>query len=391
LTGMVEGRLICADPADALEAVRTGGICLRNICPEGELELSFQADRRDWLALEELARRKGYLLKAIGKQGLYWELQSLAKRPVLVTGMAFLLALVLWLPTRVLFFQVEGNDTVPARMILEAAEDCGIRFGASRRQVRSEKMKNALLGKLPELQWAGINTSGCTAVISVRERQETIPEKKNMPGTIVAVRDGFITECTVTAGSPLCAPGQTVKADQTLISPYTDCGICIRVTGAKGEVFAQTRHKIRAVTPTNITLRLSEGSTSRRYSILLGKKRINLWKDSGISPATCGRMYAEYYLTLPGGFRLPAAICVETVTSWESGSADRDPEVMERSLKEFARDTVLGRMISGTVLQEDFQVAQEENLWVLEAGYVCTEMIGREIRGKIGEIHEQSS
>lgn len=40
-------------------------------------------------------------------------------------------------------------------------------------------MKNALLSAIPELQWAGVNTYGCRAVISVRER--TLPERKPEP------------------------------------------------------------------------------------------------------------------------------------------------------------------------------------------------------------------
>ena len=36
--------------------------------------------------------------------------------------------------------------------------------------IRSEKVKNSLLQRIPQLQWAGINTDGCVAVISVREK-----------------------------------------------------------------------------------------------------------------------------------------------------------------------------------------------------------------------------
>jgi sporulation protein YqfD len=152
--------------------------------------------------------------------------------------------LTIFLPTRVLFIHVEGNSTVEERRILEAAQECGIRFGASRRQVRSEKMKNRLLEKVPELKWAGVNTSGCTAVISVRE-QPVQEQRTGYTGisSIVAACDGRITSCTVTKGNGLCAPGQVVQKGQLLISGYLDCGICIRVTGAEGEIFAETRQE----------------------------------------------------------------------------------------------------------------------------------------------------
>ena len=89
-------------------------------------------------------------------------------RPVLLAGLGILFLLAMYLPSRVLFIRVEGNMQIPDRQILAAAEECGIRFGASRREVRSEKVKNALLSSVPQLQWAGVNTAGCVATISVR-------------------------------------------------------------------------------------------------------------------------------------------------------------------------------------------------------------------------------
>ena len=90
---------------------------------------------------------------------------------VLIIGLMLLLFFSVWLPSRVLFIEIQGNDTLSAQSILEEAKDCGIIMGASRRFVRSQQVKNTLLDKLPQLQWAGVETIGCVAVITVRERQ----------------------------------------------------------------------------------------------------------------------------------------------------------------------------------------------------------------------------
>ena len=140
-------------------------------------------------------------------------MKGLLSRPVLLGGMGLLLAASLYLPSRVLFIRVEGNSVVDTREILAAAEACGIRFGASRREVRSEKVKNNLLEKVPDLQWAGVNTAGCVATISVRERQITAEEQAEEAVThLVAARDGYIVSTTVTQGTPLVQVGQTVRA-----------------------------------------------------------------------------------------------------------------------------------------------------------------------------------
>ena len=164
--------------------------------------------------------------------------------------------------------------------ILSAAEDCGIVFGASRRRVRSEKTKNALLSAIPQLQWAGVNTSGCVATISVRERTEAVQaEDSKFIQSIVAIRDGYVLSATVTEGTGLVIPGQSVQKGQILISGYTDCGICIRAEGAAGEVMAQTSRELEAVMPAKYDQRTQNREVRKHYSLLIGKKRIKLWKD----------------------------------------------------------------------------------------------------------------
>ena len=118
-----------------------------------------------------------------------------------------------------LFIEAEGNELLSGEEILAAAEECGISFGASRKYIRSEKVKNQLLSLLPELQWAGINTVGCRAVISVRERavaENSHP--KQYVSNLVAEQDAYILSATVTEGTPMVRPGDSVVAGQTLVS-----------------------------------------------------------------------------------------------------------------------------------------------------------------------------
>ena len=80
--------------------------------------------------------------------------RSRRRLPFWVAAAAMLLA-VLYAPSRVWFVEVEGNETVPARKILLAAEECGVKFWAKSGEIRSEQVKNQILNLVPELQWAG--------------------------------------------------------------------------------------------------------------------------------------------------------------------------------------------------------------------------------------------
>ena len=383
--GTVTVTVTGADIPGSLEGLRKQGIFLRDITQPDELTLQFSCSPGALGIIEQQCRKRGDAFSCGRRQGLYFRGRAMLKRPVLVAGLLLYLGLTLWLPTRVLFFQVEGNQQVPARLILETAADCGIRFGVSRRQVRSEKMKNALLKAMPQLKWAGINTNGCTAVIRVREREQPgAAAVSSGVSSIAAVRDSLVTSCTATRGKLLCAPGQAVRQGQILISGYNDLGICLQAGPAEGEIYGRTSREFQAVAPLNVMLRRECIGSDRRYHLILGKKRINFLKDSGIWDATCGRMYEEYYITLPGGFRLPVGIGVETRTRWALTAGMLPEDSMGSSLSGFAEQQIRSRMIAGQILSRKVSVSREEDRYVLTGRFFCEEMIGRVITEEIG-------
>lgn len=376
LGGMVEVTLTSADPAGAMRAVNDAGIPVFDVIWVDALSVQFRLRRRDHKQLRGLTEKRGDRLSYSGRIGIYWLIRSLLSRPVLVIGIMAMFVLSLWLPSRVFFVQVEGNASVPTRKILEQAQNCGIAFGASRREVRSEKMKNALLAAIPELQWAGINTSGCTAVISVRERT-TPEEQKESAGvsSIIASADGVISEMTVLKGSALCKVGQAVKAGQVLVSGYTDCGIRIRAERAQAEIFADTSRALTAVLPAEYVQKGEITGTEKKFSLIIGKKRINFYKGSGISDTTCDKMYSETYLLLPGGFQLPVALVTECWTWREEETVYLDETPAREVLSDFAGGYLNGLMVAGQIRQRYETLALADGIYCQYGKYACTEMI----------------
>lgn len=230
-------QITSADPAGLLQVLTRAGICLTGVQWLDPLTLRLWVARRDLKHTLLLADRRGAETQVLRETGPGVVIASALKRPVLLAGLLCILALTVFLPTRIFFVQVEGNDLLPQRQILEAARQGGLRFGIPAARVRSEQLKNSLLEQLPQLKWAGVNIRGCVATVQVRERGEG----ESVPGdepvsSLVAARDGIIVSCTVTEGSALCSPGQAVRKGQTLISGYTDCGIVVRAQDRKSVV-----------------------------------------------------------------------------------------------------------------------------------------------------------
>lgn len=365
-----------ADAIGLLNAIVCAGIDIAKVELCGELIINLIAFDRDYKKICDLSRKYGGSVKTLKKYGIFFGLHTLRKRAVLMITAVALLGFFVFLPTRILFVRVDGNTTIPSAQIIETAAECGIQFGASARRVRSEKMKNALLEKLPQLQWAGINTSGCTATISVKEKSKPndYSDEGNRVCSIVAARDGIVQSCTVYQGNALCVVGQAVKAGQTLVSGYTDCGNYVQATKADAEINALTSRELEVITPSAALTRGKQVSKKTEYSIRIGKKLIKLTKDSGIFHTTCAKIYAEEYVHLPGGFRLPVALVTQTVYGYENAE---DTAADEDWMYSFAETYLQSQMVAGEIVSTQAGIEIIDGATRLYGRYACMEMIGR--------------
>lgn len=388
ITGMLDVQLTSAELKESLMWINTEGIEIYQIKFLDELSCCFRVYRKDYQRLKRKCQKRGEKLQILRRSGLYWAVKSLAARPVMLIGGILMLLLMTILPGRILFVHVEGNHAIPTNEIIEAAEHAGIEFGTKRKEIRSERVKNALLSAIPQLQWVGVNTAGCVATVSVRERSENqsaIPQQ--VVTNIVAARDGYILSGTVTQGNGVFQVGETVRAGQILISGYTDCGFCIRASRAEGEIFAETSRHISAVMPLTVAQKSEFRERKRKISLVLRKKRINLWKDSGISCDSCDRIYREYTIPLPGGFSFPITLCVETFLFYTSNVEEVLSTEAEHRLQRFSDAYLLQQMVAGEILQRSCSIRKREGSYYMESRYTCTEMIGREQREQIGETN----
>lgn len=377
--------LTSADLQRVIQRILDEQIEIRNIHRCDDLTVVMDIKASDVDAVRHIADKLGAVMseKRISGPGIY--ISRLFTRPVLTAGLFLLFLLGWFLTTRVIVVEVEGNVNIPSRKILESASECGIRFGAGIRSVRSEEMKNKLLEHIPELRWAGVNTYGSRAVISVREKSEnnqtTVPKVWE---SIVADRDGVILSCTVTSGTAAVVPGQAVSKGQVLISGVGEDPLKTYKGYAEGEVMALTRRELKLKYWGKRSVRRLQQEEKGNYSLIIGKKRINFYKGSGISDASCVKMYSEYVLTLPGGIALPVRFQKEILISCNLQEKNLWDE---QEVSEFACAYLRGQMIAGTVIGVTEELTADGSCLVLSGIYECQEMIGRVKPGEIGVYH----
>lgn len=381
ITGTVTLELTAADPERILGDLAGAGIRLWDLRHPTALCVVMKVARGSVDRVCQIVEKDGGKLRFLGWNGVYYALKAWRKRPVLLVCMLILAALSRFVPSRVLFVEVQGNETVPSRLILETAAQVGLEFGASRRSVRSERIKNELLGAIEELEWVGVNTSGCTATITVRERRIEPEGDEQTLCNIVAAADGIVEDITMIRGTLLCQVGQAVREGQILVSGIKDLEICSRAVEAEAEIYALTLRQKEAVLPAQTLTRGAVRDETVRFSVIFGKKRINLYSDSGILPTTCGKMIYSIPLCLPGGLSLPITLVVERCTFYETSGQARDEETAQRMLSSSLEQQVLRDTIAGRLLTRREELELLDDRYVLRGSFECREMIARQQSG----------
>ena len=388
----VELELTGPDLPASLTAINEAEIPLLHIKRVDEVTCVIEIQKKYLKDIQAMCIKKGDSLCVRNTAPVYRLLSAMKAHAILALFLIFLVLITLYVPTHILFIRVVGNVQIPANAIIASAERCGLTLGIHRRDIRSEKIKNQLLEDIPRLQWVGVNSAGCVAEIHVLERVDRGEETGATPiSNIIASSDGYILGGTATKGTALFSEGQSVKKGQILISAYTDCGRYVQAVGAEGEIYAQTSHKITAVTPVLYGHRMEDAQQSKKYSLLLGKKRINLWKDSGISDGTCGRIYKEYNISFPGGFVLPVALCVEIYFCGSIEEESLEEQDVISKLEQCARECLSSQMIAGQIICDEYNIQMCDGVYMFCGNYVCHEMIGREQKIEFGDSNGKVS
>ncbi|MGI6036725.1 MAG: sporulation protein YqfD [Limnochordia bacterium] len=162
-------------------------------------------------------RQAGVRVEIMERGGLPFLLARLGSRAGLILGGLACCGLIIYLSTFVWFIEIEGNEYLDNKEILEILAEEGLRPGISRLGLETGRLERNLVNRLPRVAWAGITIQGTLARVQVVEKTFS-DEALALPGDIVATRDGLIVNIMAFSGTPLVRPGDTVREGQLLIS-----------------------------------------------------------------------------------------------------------------------------------------------------------------------------
>lgn len=380
LLGYYRVRIRGAAPELALNRLLRGGIYFWAVDRVDDFTCDISVRKKEAQKLLELVKRVQHEGEIIRETGLTYHFRGLKRRKLFVCTVLLILVTAFVLPGFTWFLKVEGNETVPAKEILDELEDLGVGFGTWNRSIKPQQLKYKMLNRIPKLEWLTVNTSGLVATVVVRERP---PAKKiidrRLVTNIVAEQACIIDEMQVLSGQSLCKVGQTVLEGQLLVSGYADWGHCTQATRALAEIYGRTWRKQNAVIPAVYDEKVEVGATETRFALEIGRKRINFYTDSGIWGMNCDKMYERLPLTLPGGFTFPVTLIRETATARTLQEAQLPANQAQQLLLEETRRAVEADMLAGVIVQSNLAMQKQSDLYQLTGSYECREIVGKAV------------
>lgn len=345
-------------------------------------EMYVTIEIRDLKKVREFATKSHSELHITKRKGIPFFINNIKYRFALWGG-AFVFLFVVYLTcTHVWSIDINAADGISDREINQNLVQLGVYPGVSIKEIDAAEIKNEMMLKMDNLSFFAINIIGNKAEIQAEKRvmkPEMIDE--DTITSIVSDKTGVITKMSVKGGTALKKVGETVlKGDMLVTAEMKPINEEVQpfLSHSDADIEARTWYNIKKVFCLNVVKKEYSGKVKNRYSIVLGKKRINLLPNSGIYDDSCDKITQEKKVVVGDDFVLPIYIVKTSEIYYEKIderlSADSVQKYMEKSSDVYIENTVDGEITTGShTMQEVGDTA------VLNSVYECLEKIGEQV------------
>ena len=381
--GCVTAEIKGLETEELLNRCASRGLRFWKVRRTDEYTVRMSVYKKDWEKLCSLSEGCNCTADRVRERGVPGTMRGLRRRCALFTGLLTFTLLMLWGSLHIWEIEVTGNETVSDWEIISTLDSIGVGIGSYWPSFVSDNIRSRALVLLPELSFLTVNIRGSRAEVIVRERTP-IPEvfEEDEACDIVAEKAGIITDIRVLNGEKIAVNGQTVAAGDRLVSgAVTSSFAPLRFEHSRAEVYARTWYTLTAQKPLESIKKTEKGETRRSISLILGDKRINFYKSSGIFTPDCVKITLDHYLSVKGVFSLPIGISETRTISYGTETVSVEPVLAEFDMQTQLYDSLLKEIgADGSVLDHSFSASVSDGVLTVTLHAECIEQIGAEKR-----------
>ena len=303
-------------------------ILIWNLKRKKSVQLYLNIGIRDFKKLKPISRKTNCKIKIKNKRGIPFILHRYKRRKIFAIFLIIILFFIYTSSKYVWNIDIQIEENKQLENLREDLYNLGIKKGAKKSKIETEKIINEIRLKRNDISWIGIDLKGTNAIIKVVKADEKPKLLDNSDYcNIIAAKSGIITSIIAQNGTAMVKVGDEVREGDILIAGYMEGKYTEkRLVHSLGEVKAKILYKESKKIPLNQEILKETGAKEKKFQVKFKNFQINFYKTLS-KFKIYDTIYAEKKLKIFSNFYLPISV-VEIINK------EQEKQKKEYSLEE---------------------------------------------------------
>ena len=330
----------------------------------------------DYERAKEIARNCQTIVEIKRKIGLRFVIEKYKNRKAFFITVIIACIAIFTLSKFVWKVEINSDADINKNEIREELQKEGVKIGALKSKIDSEKIVNDIRLEREDIAWIGIKIEGSKVLVNIvmaTKKPEIVNEEEYT--NIVAKKDGEIQKIVAKNGTAMCKKGDKVKKGDVLIAGYMQGAYTDRYyVNSMGEVKAKINYTEKSKISKKETKKEETGKRNRKFAIKINNFKINFFKKLS-NFKNYDTIYASKKIKIFPNSNFEIEFIKYTLNEISVEQIEHSKEEAKLLGEEDAKKK-LNEKISGDIIDEKTTIEEYSTYYMVTVEYEVVEDIG---------------
>lgn len=330
----------------------------------------------DYERAKEIARSCQTIIEIKKKIGLRFVIEKYKNRKAFFITVIIACIAIFALSKFVWKVEINSDAEINKNEIREELQKEGVKIGALKSKIDSEKIVNDIRLEREDIAWIGIKIEGSKVLVNIvmaTKKPEIVNEDEYT--NIVAKKDGEIQKIVAKNGTAMCKKGDKVKKGDVLIAGYMQGEYTDRYyVNSMGEVKAKINYIEKSKINKKETKKEETGKRNRKFAIKINNFKINFFKKLS-NFKNYDTIYASKKIKIFPNSNFEIEFIKYTLNEISVEQIEHSKEEAKLLGEEEAKKK-LNEKISGDIINEKTTIEEYSTYYMVTVEYEVVEDIG---------------
>lgn len=330
----------------------------------------------DYERAKEIARNCQTIVEIKKKIGIRFVIEKYKNRKAFFITVIIACIAIFTLSKFVWKVEINSDADINKNEIREELQKEGVKIGALKSKIDSEKIVNDIRLEREDIAWIGIKIEGSKVLVNIvmaTKKPEIVNEEEYT--NIVAKKDGEIQKIVAKNGTAMCKKGDKVKKGDVLIAGYMQGAYTDRYyVNSMGEAKAKINYTEKSKISKKETKKEETGKRNRKFAIKINNFKINFFKKLS-NFKNYDTIYASKKIKIFPNSNFEIEFIKYTLNEISVEQIEHSKEEAKLLGEEDAKKK-LNEKISGDIINEKTTIEEYSTYYMVTVEYEVVEDIG---------------